>query len=312
MARIPGIDQDVFPLNLGGNPFGWTADQVGSDRVLDSFVAGGGNFIDTADSYSQWVPGNSGGDSETILGQWLASRGNREQVVIATKVSAKQDRKGLGRDNVRQALAESLQRLRTDRIDLYYAHHDDESVGIADQVQTFAELVAGGSIRSYGLSNYTPARMREFFETAARMGAPAPAAIQPHYSLVHRGYEQAYAPIAAEFGPAIFPYYALASGFLTGKYRSAADAEGVQRGAAVAKYLDADGFALIDALTGVAQAHGSEPTTVALAWLLAKGVTAPIASVSRPDQLDALLAAPGLALTREDVATLDQASTPYL
>lgn len=311
MARIPGIDEDILALNLGANPFGWTADETASQAVLDGFLAGGGSFIDTADSYSQWVPGSSGGDSETILGAWLAERGVRDRVLIATKVGAKKDRKGLARDNVRAALADSLARLRTDRIDLYYAHYDDEAVSIADQVETFAGLVADGTVRTYGLSNYTPARMREFFETAHRLAVPLPSAIQPHYSLVHRSYERDYAPIVADFGPAVFPYYALASGFLSGKYRSAADTTGVERGARVAGYLTEEGFALIDVLRHIASQHGTEPATVALAWLLAKGATAPIASASRPEQLAALLAAPTITLVPEQIAALDEASTPW-
>ncbi len=312
MTTLPGSTLDIFPINLGANPFGWTTNEAESFAVLDAFAEAGGNFIDSADAYSMWVNGNSGGESETIIGQWMAARGNRDDVVIATKVGMLDSRKGLSHDTVVAALDDSLQRLGTDHVDLYYAHYDDEDVAIADQVATFHSLVTAGKARSIGLSNFSPVRMREWFETAQREGMTMPSAIQPRYSLVSRAdYERDYAPIAEEFGVAVFTYPALASGFLTGKYRTDADFEGKPRGNAARRYYEAGGLRVVDALVEIAEAHGTEPTTVALAWLLAKGVTAPIASASRPDQLDATMAAPSLRLSEDDVAALDAASDSF-
>jgi aryl-alcohol dehydrogenase-like predicted oxidoreductase len=312
MPRLPGSDVDLFPLNLGGNPFGWTADEDASFAVLDAYHAAGGNVIDTADSYASWVEGSTGGQSETIVGRWIADRGLRDQVVVATKVGAKPDRKGLAPDNVVTALDESLERLGTSYIDLYYLHYDDEEVPVADQAATLDALVRAGRVRAVGLSNFTPQRMREWFETATREGLTVPAAIQPRYSLVSRAaYERDYAPIVAEFSPLVFSYPALASGFLTGKYRTEADFEGAARGGAARRYADAGGLAVVDELVRVAEGYAVEPATVALAWLLAKGVTAPIASASRPEQLDALVAAAGLELSADDVASLDRVSEGF-
>lgn len=312
MAAIARTDLDVFPLNLGGNTFGWTSDRSTSFAVLDAFTEAGGNFVDTADVYSAWGEGHSGGESETVLGEWLAARGTRDDVVVATKVGSLQQRPGLGRGNVVQALEDSLRRLGTDRVDLYYAHRDDESVPVAEQAATFDELVRSGKVRAVGLSNYSPERLREWFETAEREHLTVPVAIQPEYNLVsRRTHEQDLAPIARQFGAAVFPYFGLASGFLTGKYRTAADLEGKVRGGAAGSHVNAQGLAVVDALVGVAEGRGVEPATVALAWLLAKGVTAPIASASRPEQVPALMAAPGLGLTDEEVELLDRASQPF-
>lgn len=311
-VRIPRTELEVLPLNLGGNTFGWTSDRETSFAVLDDFLAAGGTFVDTADGYSAWAPGNSGGESEAILGEWMAERGVRDRMVIATKVSTKPDRKGLSAENVEAALTESLQRLRTDHVDLYYFHFDDETVAIADQVRTAHELVASGRVRHMALSNYSPARMREWLEAARDLDLTLPVAIQPHYNLLHRAeVEQDYAPLAREFDLAVFPYFALASGLLTGKYRSREDLAGTAREGMTADRFGDEALAVIDALDVVATAHGSEPTSVALAWLLAKGVTAPIASASRPAQLPALLAATELDLSEDEVALLDRASAPF-
>ncbi|SOC51492.1 aldo/keto reductase [Ornithinimicrobium cerasi] len=312
LPTLPGSDVPLYPLNLGGNPFGWTADEEESFAVLDAFLAAGGTFVDTADAYVSWVDGASGGESEAIIGRWMADRRVRDQVVVATKVGAKPDRKGLHPDTVMRALEETLERLGTDHVDLYYLHYDDEEVPVADQAATLHALVRAGRVRSVGLSNYTPQRMREWFETAEREGLTAPAAIQPRYSLLSRGdYERDYAPIVAEFGPLVFSYPALASGFLTGKYRTEADLEGAPRGGAARRYLEAGGLRVVDELVRVAEGYAVAPATVALAWLLAKGVTAPIASASRPEQLDALMAAPRLELTAQDVAALDAVSEGF-
>ena len=312
MALIPRTELDVFPLNLGGNTFGWTSDRETSFAVLDAYVAAGGNFIDTADGYSAWVEGHSGGESETVLGQWMSERGNRDQLIIATKVSSKPDRKGLEAATVEAALAESLQRLGTDVIDLYYLHYDDESVAIADQVRTFHGLVESGRVRHLALSNFSPERMREWFETAQRENLSVPVAIQPQYNLLHRAeFENSYGPIAREFDVAVFPYFALASGVLTGKYRSTADLEGRARKDMAQSLVTDESLAVVDALEKVAAAHGAEITSVALAWLLAKGVTAPIASASTVEQVPALVAATQLELTAEDVSMLDEVSQPF-
>lgn len=311
--RTPA-DRPFLPVNLGGNPFGWTADRDATFAVLDAFAAGGGSFVDTADSYSMWIDGHEGGESERLIGAWMTERGNRDEVVVATKVARHPRREGLAHDNVVAALEDSLKRLQTDHVDLYYLHYDDEDVAIADQVATFHSLVEAGRARAVGLSNFSPARMREWFETARREGMTVPAAIQPRYTLVSREvYERDYAPLAAEFGAAVFPYPALASGFLTGKYRTGADFERAARGSAARRYAEAGGLRVVDALVSVGERHGAEPATVTLAWLLARGVTAPIASVSRPEQLEAILAAPGLTLTltEQDVAELDAASAGF-
>jgi aryl-alcohol dehydrogenase-like predicted oxidoreductase len=311
VPTLPGSDLEIFPLNLGGNPFGWTADEATSFAVLDAFAEAGGNLVDTADAYAAWVDGNSGGESESVIGGWMAARRNRDQVLVATKVGALASRKGLAHDNVVAALDDSLRRLGTDHVDLYYAHYDDEDVPVADQAATFDSLVRAGKVRAVGLSNYSPQRMRDWFETAQREGLSVPAAVQPRYSLVSRAvYEADYAPIVAEHGAAVFSYPALASGFLTGKYRSEADFAGRPRGGAARRYFEAGGLRVVDALVEVADRHGVQPATVALAWVLAKGVT-PIASASRPEQLEALMAAPSLSLTAEDVAALDEASQGF-
>lgn len=217
---FPGTDRPFAPINLGGNPFGWTSSRESSEAVLDAFLAAGGSFVDTADAYSAWAEGHEGGESERILGQWMADRGNRDQVLVATKVGKKPGREGLAHDSVLAALEESLERLQTDYLDLYYAHADDEQVAIEDQVATFDEVARSGRVRAIGLSNYSPDRLRAFMETAAAQGAVLPTAIQPRYSLVSRSaYETDLAPLVAEFGLAVFSYPALASGFLTGKYR---------------------------------------------------------------------------------------------
>ena len=310
--RIRGIRQDVFPLALGGNTFGWTSDEQTSFDVLDSFTAAGGTLVDTADVYSAWAPGHEGGESESVLGAWLAARGNRDSVVVATKAGAHPQHRGLSRKTVNAALDASLDRLQTGYVDLYYAHYDDEDTPIAEQVATFHDLVVSGRVRAVGLSNYAPQRMREFFTTAQDLGMTVPAAVQPQYSLVHRrDYEHHVAGVARDFGAAVLPYFPLASGFLTGKYRTPEDLRGTAREQMAQEHLRPEGLHVVDALSAVAHRHRVEPATVALAWLLARGVSAPIASVSTPSQLPALLAAPSVELDGEDIAALDRASAPF-
>ncbi len=304
-------EYQTLPLVLGGNTFGWTSDREGSFAVLDAFLEAGGTFIDTADLYAVWLNGQ-GGHSEKVLGEWFTARGNREQVVLATKMGGLAPYDNQQHDSVVAALDASLERLQTDYVDLFYSHYDDEDVAIADQARTYDSLVTAGKVRHIALSNYSPERLREWFEYATENGLAVPAAIQPQYNLVHRhDFEASYQPIAREFGAATLPYFALASGFLTGKYRTTEDLQGAAREGMAGGYATEDGFAVVDELVRVAEARGVEPATVALAWQHAKGVTAPIASASRPEQLDALVAAGALELTEAEVRALDAASTPF-
>ena len=312
MYRIPRTDLDIFPLNLGGNTFGWTSDRDASFAVLDAFVEAGGNFIDTADLYSVWAEGHEGGESETLIGEWLTARDNRSNIIIATKVGGLPTRPGLSPDNVEAALAESLERLQTDYVDLYYAHYDDENIAVIDQVRHAHSLVESGKVKHLALSNYSPERMREWFETAHTEGLTLPVAIQPQYNLLHRkDYEQGFAPIAKEFDAAVFPFFALASGVLTGKYRSKADIEGKARQGFAEDLITDDALKVVDALVEISEEHSVAPATISLAWLLAKGVTAPVASASTPDQLPALVAAADLKLSAAEVQKLDDASQPF-
>jgi aryl-alcohol dehydrogenase-like predicted oxidoreductase len=310
MTVLGSSDLDVFPLGLGGNTFGWTSDMDTSFAVLDAYVAGGGNFIDTADSYSAWVPGHAGGESEAIIGEWTAARGNRDSMIIATKVSRHPKFRGLSRGNVLAAADASLARLRTDHIDLYYVHYDDPDVPVAEVAGTFSELQRAGKIRHVGLSNYTAPRLREWLAVAAAEGFASPVALQPHYNLVERtAYEASLAPVAAEFGLGVLPYYALASGFLAGKYRSAADHAGAARQPGATRYLTPTGRAVLAALDAVAADRGVEPATVALAWLRTRPqVAAPLASARTVDQLPALLASASLDLAADEIEALDKAS----
>lgn len=309
--RIPRTDFDVFPLNLGGNPFGWTADERATFEVLDSFVEAGGNFIDTADVYSAWAEGHAGGESEELIGRWLKERDAYDKVVVATKGGSLEPHNGLSHDAVLSAVDASRRRLGIDTIDLYYYHHDDEEASIVDQVATAQELVDSGRVRHLALSNHSPERAREFFE-AAQGTAAMPVALQPQYSLLHRGdVENGYGALAEEFDAALLPYFSLASGMLTGKYRRRADMEGAAREDFLSAYDNDEAFAVVDVLVKIAEARDAQPATVALSWLLAKGVTAPIASVSRTEQLPALIAAPSLELTAAEVVELDAVSEPF-
>jgi aryl-alcohol dehydrogenase-like predicted oxidoreductase len=312
MTVIGSSDLDVFPLGLGSNTFGWTSDQETSFAVLDAFVAAGGNHVDSADSYSAWVPGNSGGESETIIGAWLAARGNRDSVILATKVGRHPQFRGLSRANVLAAADASLARLRTDYIDLYYVHGDDDpAVDLAEPASVFHELQQAGKIRYVGLSNFTAPRLREWFAIAEAEGYAPPVAFQPHYNLVERAaYESSLAPAVAELGLGVLPFYGLASGFLAGKYRSADDLAGAARQPGASRYLKSPaGPAVLAALDAVSAERGVEQATVALAWLLSRpNVVAPLASARTVDQLPALLAAATLDLTADEIEALDKAS----
>jgi aryl-alcohol dehydrogenase-like predicted oxidoreductase len=302
----------VFPLGLGGNTFGWTSDKETSFAVLDGYVAGGGNFIDTADSYSAWVPGHEGGESETIIGEWTRARGNRDAVVIATKVDRHPKFRGLSAKNVAAGAEASLRRLGTDRIDLYYVHYDDPDVPVEEAAGAFRALQVAGKIRQVGLSNYTAPRLREWISVTRAEGWPPPVAFQPHYNLMEREpYESELAPAVAEFGLGVMPYYSLAAGFLAGKYRTAADNAGTARQPGAARYLTPTGLAVLAAMDKISADRGVELASIALAWLLTRpGIVAPLASARVVGQLGALLAATTLELTPDEITSLDVASTP--
>lgn len=304
---------EIAPLALGANTFGWTSARDESFDVLDAFVAGGGDFVDTADGYSHWVPGNGGGESETIIGEWIAARGNRDRVIIATKVSTHPQFKGLAPDNVRAAADASLARLGTDRIDLYYAHYDDADTPLEETVAAFSGLVDAGKVRAIGVSNYTADRVEEWCRIAREGGYHLPVALQPHYSLVERDFETNGLRDAAEReGLSVFSYYSLARGFLAGKYRDAADATAAgasPRAEGAMVYLDDRGRAVLAALDEIAAAHDVEVATVSLAWLrLQPTVAAPIASARTVAQLPALLASMTLDLSAAELDALSAAS----
>jgi aryl-alcohol dehydrogenase-like predicted oxidoreductase len=312
MPLIGNSDLDAFPLSLGGNTFGWTTDEEQSFAVLDAYAAAGGNFIDTSDSYSAWAPGHSGGESETIIGAWVKSRGNRDQVIIATKVSQHPRFRGLKAANVTAAADASLKRLGTDHIDLYFAHYDDASTPLAETVAAFGELQQAGKVRHVGVSNYTGARLREWIAAAQDGGWTLPVALQPHYNLVARQpYEAELAPVVAEHGLGVAPYFALAAGFLTGKYRTPEDLQGPARGQMAGRYFSPAGLQVLSAMDEVAAAHGATLASVAIAWLLARpGVVAPIASATSMAQLADLITGATLKLAPGEVAVLDGASAP--
>jgi aryl-alcohol dehydrogenase-like predicted oxidoreductase len=307
MANFTGTDLDVHPLCLGGNVFGWTADQPTSFAVLDAYAAAGGNFIDTADQYSAWVPGHDGGESETIIGEWVAARGNRGDVVIATKAGKNEP---MDEPHVRAKAEASLRRLQSEYIDLYYVHYDDENVPLEETLGVFDALVREGKVRHIGLSNYTPARLEEAMAVAAREGFAKPIAFQPQYSLVERSlFEAELQGVAERTGLGVVPYWALASGFLTGKYRPDGPAVDSVRAEGAAKYLDDRGRAVLTALDQVAAAHDTTVAAIALAWVAAQPtIVAPIASARTVEQLAGLLPMAEVELTAEQLAVLDEAS----
>ncbi|MFC8130388.1 aldo/keto reductase [Streptomyces sp. NPDC057302] len=310
LRKLGSSDLEVFPLALGGNVFGWTADEAQSFTVLDAYTAAGGNFIDTADVYSAWVPGNKGGESETVIGNWLAARGNRSDVVLATKVGAHPDFKGLSANTIKSGAEESLRRLRTDYIDLYYTHYDDPTVPVEEIIGALDELVTSGKVRAIAASNVTAERLQEFLDFSDREGLARYSALQPHYNLVSRDtYEGSLEQVASRSGLAAVPYYALASGFLTGKYRPGAKVDSA-RAEGAGKHLETDrGLRVLAALDEIAQARGAEIATVALAWLAAQPtVAAPIASARTVEQLPALLAVGEFELTDTEVSALTVAS----
>ncbi|MEU3732842.1 aldo/keto reductase [Streptomyces sp. NPDC033538] len=310
LRKLGSSDLEVFPLALGGNVFGWTADQATSFAVLDAYTAAGGNFLDTADSYSAWVDGNSGGESETVIGKWLASRGNRGDVVLATKVSQHPEYPGLSAANIKAAADASLRRLGTDHIDLYYTHFDKPEVPVEEIIGALDELVKAGKVRHIVASNISAERLEASLAFSDREGLARYVALQPHYNLVSRDtYEGEPRDLAERAGLAAVPYYSLASGFLTGKYRTGATVDSPRAGGA-AKHLETErGRRVLAALDEIAEAHDAPVATVALAWLAAQPtVTAPIASARTVEQLPALLGVAELSLTEDEVGRLTQAS----
>ncbi len=304
--KLGDSDFEIAPLAFGGNVFGWTADEPTSFKLLDAFVEAGFNFIDTADTYSRWAPGNGGGESETVIGKWLRRSGRRDKVVIATKVGSEMGpgRKGLSRSYIRRAVEDSLKRLQTDYIDLYQSHIDDALTPLEETLQAYGELIREGKVRAIGASNYSAERLEQAIEVSQQGGFPRYQSLQPLYNLYDRtGFEKTLAPVCRKHNVGVITYFSLASGFLTGKYRSAADLVDRARAEMVKKYMDARGLRILSALDTVARQHALTPATVALAWLIAQPVvTAPIASATSDGQLRELIKAASVKL---DSASLD-------
>ncbi|HMJ33574.1 MAG TPA: aldo/keto reductase [Baekduia sp.] len=312
MTKLGTSDLDVSTLSLGTNVFGWNVDEAGAHAVLDAYVAGGGNFIDTADVYSAWIPGNRGGESETIIGTWLAAHPERrDDLVVATKVGALHGLEGLSRNAILTAADASLQRLQTDRIDLYWAHIDDQDTPLEETLGAFGELIGAGKVRAIGASNHSAPRLAEALEVSRREGLAAYVALQPQYNLVERkDYENGLASVVAEHGLSTVPYFGLAKGFLTGKYRPGGPEVDSPRAPAAAAYLRHGGAAVLDVLDEVAAAHDVPVAAIALAWLAAQPtVVSPIASARTVQQLEDLLPVNQIALTADEVAALSAATS---
>ncbi len=304
----------VYPITFGGNVFGWTADEKTSFSLLDGFVGAGFNFIDTADVYSRWHPGNTGGESEVIIGNWLKARGGREKIVLATKLGIEMapGKKGLSRKYMMQAVEDSLRRLQTDYIDLYQSHRDDPETPIEETLSAYADLIKQGKVREVGASNFSAERMAESLKISTEKGLPRYQSLQPQYSLVERTeFEGPLEELCLREKIGVIGYYSLASGFLTGKYRSKADMEGRLRGARVEKYLNDYGFGVVAALDDVAKRYNVKPGQVAIAWLIARpSVTAPIASATNLEQLKELMGAAEVRLDAAAIQQIDAASKP--
>jgi aryl-alcohol dehydrogenase-like predicted oxidoreductase len=309
--KLGNTDIEVAPIAFGGNVFGWTIQEETSFEILDKFTEQGFNLIDTADVYSKWNPGNQGGESETIIGKWMKSRKNRDQVVISTKVGGDMGsgRKGLSKDYVVTAVEASLTRLQTDYIDLYFSHFDDLETPVEETLEAYDQLIKAGKVRIIGASNFSPERLKEAIE-ASKQTLPKYQVYQPEYNLYNREkYESQYEPLIVEHQLSVINYYALASGFLTGKYRAEADLNKSPRGGGVKDFLNEKGFRILKALDQVAEQHQAAPASVAIAWLIARpSITAPIASVTNTIQLGDLSSAASLQLSKEDIGMLDQAS----
>lgn len=311
--KIGQSELEVESFCLGGNVFGWTLDEKRSFEILDAYAEAGYNFIDTADSYSHWANNGVGGQSETIIGKWMKLRKNRHQMIIATKVGS-----GIGqlpndvsRKHILEAVDDSLKRLQTDCIDLYYLHHDDEVTPVKETLETFGELIKAGKVRAIAASNLSPERLNESIETSEKYGLPKYQALQTLYNLVERsGFENNYEPIAKRYGLTVFPYYALASGFLSGKYRIEADLGKSKRGHDAAKYLNKKGLKIIKALDEIAENHNTVPATVALAWLYSNPIVgSPVSSATTAAQLKQILSSNLLKLDASELDLLNKASS---
>jgi len=310
--KLGSAGPEVPAICLGGNVYGWTLPEAETFRQLDAALDAGLNFVDTADVYSRWAPGHKGGESETILGKWFAKTGKRKDIILVTKVGMEmgEGKKGLKAVYIRQAVEDSLMRLQTDYIDVYLAHQDDKETSLEETLGAFDELVKQGKVRYIGASNYSGARLAEALETSLKHGLASYILLEPHYNMVERhDYETDLLPVVEKYHLGVIPYFSLAAGFLTGKYRSQQDVEKAARGAMVQKYLNAWGFGVVAALDEVAHAHGSTPARVALAWLLAQpGVTAPIASATNEKQLSDLAEATRLKLDSASIRKLNEVS----
>ena len=303
---------EVAPLAFGGNVFGWTVDEPTAFEILDAFVAAGFNLLDTADTYSRWVPGNKGGESETIIGKWLKRSGNRKKVVIATKVGSEMgsNKKGLSKFYILRAVEDSLQRLQTDYIDLYQSHRDDPDTPMDETLEAYAQLIKQGKVRVIGASNFSAERLSQALQVSKQHGYPGYQSLQPLYNLYDRAeYEANLEPLCREKGLGVICYYSLASGFLTGKYLSERDLSKSVRGQGIKIYLNERGFRILKALDQVAEHYHSTPASVSLAWLIARpSITAPIASATSLAQLNDLVEATKLKLDQSSIVTLNNAS----
>ncbi|KMQ68311.1 alcohol dehydrogenase [Chryseobacterium sp. FH2] len=309
--RIKNTDLSIAPINFGGNVFGWTLDEKQSFDILDKFVDGGFNFIDTADTYSWWVNGK-GGQSEEIIGKWMKNRDNRHGLVIATKVGSETKEHGfdISKKHILKSVDESLQRLQTDYIDIYYTHFDDNKTPIEETLSAYDEIIKAGKVRYIAASNLSPERLKESFEVAEKNSFPKYVALQPHYNLMERQrFEKDYAPLVEQFDLSVFPYWSLAAGFLTGKYRDESDFAQSQRGEGVRKYLNPKGLEVLKALDEISKKYNTKQATIALAWLLANPlITAPIVSATSESQLETLFLAPKIELSSSDIELLNEAS----
>jgi aryl-alcohol dehydrogenase-like predicted oxidoreductase len=304
---------EISPLVFGGNIFDWTVDQATSFKLLDAFVAAGFDSVDTADAYSKWVPGHTGGESEAILGEWMKQRGNRAKVIVATKVGMDMGdgKKGLSRSHILRSAEDSLRRLQTDYIDLYQSHVDDPDTPFEETLGAYADLMKQGKVRAIGASNHKAERLAAALAVSRKTGLPAYQSLQPNYSLIERAeYESSLEPLCVKEGLGVINYFPLAGGFLTGKYRSESDVAGKARARNVTKYLNERGHRILGALDGVAKKHSATPAKVALAWVMARpSITAPIVSATNLDQLNDLISSVELKLDRESIELLNRAGS---
>ncbi len=312
MRKLGKTEMEIAPLVFGGNVFGWTTDQTTSFKLLDAFIAAGFNSVDTADAYSKWVPGHKGGESETILGEWMKRSGNRKKVIVATKVGMDMGdgKKGLSKQHILRSAEDSMKRLQTDYIDLYQSHIDDPDTPLEETLGAYAELIKQGKVRAIGASNHKAERLALALHTSRKFGLPAYQTLQPNYSLIERGeFEPELEPLCKKEGLGVINYWPLAGGFLTGKYRSESDTAGKPRARNVAKFLNERDFKILAALDQVAKKYNATPARISLAWLLARPViTAPIVSATNLEQLNDLIASVQIVLDSESIEFLNQAS----